>query len=299
MRTNMLRTTLLAAVLLMSAATAPARTAALTFTVMQWNIYVSGHGTDGRMAPARQVHWIALENPDVVSLNEIRVAQAEDYRSRLESATRTRWNVYFEAAQDDGIGNAILTRFKILSHAKHAMQNGGEYGRGAVEATIDVNGTPVHFFSAHLDNGSAAVRTEEAIELTEFIARFPEPRVLAGDMNAVPTAAELAPLLDTVRDSWIDAINHNVAIAYPDNPPASDTHTMGRRRIDYILHSADMSTVRAEIPDQRDLTNKDVAVQNRTTDDLGVRPSDHNFMTAVLSLEKANVVSSRASAAGP
>ena len=295
---KMIRTTIVATALLLIAS-APARAASMTLTVMQWNIYVSGHGTDGRMAPARQVHWIAAENPDVVSLNEVRAAQAEEYRWRLESATRMRWSVYFEAAQDDGIGNAILTHYKMLSHAKHAMQAGGEYGRGAVEATIDINGTPLHFFSAHLDNGSAAVRAEEAVELTEFIASFPEPRVLAGDMNAVPTAPELEPILATVRDSWIEAINQNTATAYPDNPPAADTHTMGRRRIDYILHSADVSTVRADIPDQRDLTNKDVEVQNRTTDDLGVRPSDHNFMTAVLTLEGMNVASSRVSARHP
>jgi endonuclease/exonuclease/phosphatase family metal-dependent hydrolase len=294
----MMRRTMLASALLL-AWWMPARAASMTFVVMQWNIYVSGHGTDGRMAPARQVHWIAVEGPDVVSLNEIRAEQAEEYRWRLESATRTRWYVYFEAAQDDGIGNAILTHHKMLSHAKHAMQAGGEYGRGAVEATIDMNGTPVHFFSAHLDNGSAAVRTMEAIELTEFIASFPEPRVVAGDMNAVPTAGELEPLLATVHDSWIEAINHNTATAYPDNPPAADTHTMGRRRIDYILHSADILTVRAEIPDQRDLTNKDVEVQNRTTDDLGVRPSDHNFMTAVLSIDATKVASSRVSAPHP
>jgi endonuclease/exonuclease/phosphatase family metal-dependent hydrolase len=293
----MLRRTILVAALMMIAS-APARTASETFTVMQWNIHLSGLGTDGLQAPARQVHWIAAENPDVVSLNEVRGEQAEEYRWRLESATRTRWYVYFEAAQDDGIGNAILTRHKILSRSKHAMQTNGEYSRGAVEATIDMNGTPVHFFSVHLDNSKPDIRAKQVLELTDFVASIPGPRVLAGDMNAVPTAPELQPLLATVSDTWPEAVSHEQAAAYPDNPAGIDTHTMGRRRIDYIMHSQDVSTVRAEIPDQRDLTNKHVSVQNRTTDDLGVRPSDHNFMTAVLSVEM-NAASARVAAQHP
>jgi endonuclease/exonuclease/phosphatase family metal-dependent hydrolase len=188
------------------------------------------------------------------------------------------------------LGNAILTHHKVLSKAKHAMQTNGEYSRGAVEATIDMNGTPVHFFSAHLDNSAPDIRAKQVLELADFIAGFPEPRVLAGDLNAVPTAPELQPLLSTVHDSWTEAVKENRAASYPDNPPDADARTRGRRRIDYILHSEDVSTVRAEIPDQRDLGNKKVEVQVRTTDDLGVRPSDHNFIMAVLTVEASSRV---------
>jgi hypothetical protein len=44
--------------------------------------------------------------------------------------------------------------------------------------------------------------------------------------------------------------------------------------------------VEAEVPDQRDLTDTDVKVHVRTTDDLGVRPSDHNFVLATLAVDR-------------
>lgn len=65
--------------------------ASQTLTVLQWNTYHGGRGTDGGWDPARQVNWIAAKNPDVVSLNEVTAPQADDYRQRLETATGETW----------------------------------------------------------------------------------------------------------------------------------------------------------------------------------------------------------------
>lgn len=264
---------------------APIHASRQTFAVMQWNVFLSGLGTDKLYAPARQVHWMALENPDVLSLNEIRVEQAEEYRWRLESATRTRWHMAHVPAQEDGLGNAILTRHRIISTASHLMETNGEYRRGVIEATIDLGGTAVSMFSAHLDNFKPEVRAAQAVELAAFVARFPAPRVVAGDLNAEPQSNEIRPLLTELRDSWLEAVEEQRATSYPDNPPDPSTRTRGRRRIDYILHSPDLATVDAAVPDQRDLHNGRVHVFVRTPDDLGVRPSDHNFVLAHLSVE--------------
>ena len=77
------------------------------------------------------------------------------------------------------------------------------------------------------------------------------------------------------------------ATAYPDNPPGPDTRTRVNR-IDYILHSRGLTDVQADIPDQRDLSMDTPAVQVGTSDDAGVRPSDHNFVFAVLGLRSAD-----------
>lgn len=272
------------AVAAVAALSTPLRADPHAFRVMQWNVFLSGQGTDKLHAPARQVHWMALERPDVITLNEIRAEQAEEYRWRLEAATRTRWHAFHAVAQEDGLGNAILTPHRILSTAAHLMETNGEYRRGVAEATVDVDGTPVSVFAAHLDNFRPAVRAAQVLELAAFVSRFPGPRVVDGDLNAEPESSEIRPLLSGLKDSWMEALEEQRATAYPDNPPDANTRTRGRRRIDYILHSPDVSTLQASVPDQRDLRDRDVKVYVRTADDLGVRPSDHNFVLAVLSV---------------
>src|SRR5688572_3031869 len=69
-----------------------------------------------------------------------------------------------------------------------------------------------------------------------------------------------------------------------DNPASLFTRTQ-RKRIDYILPSATsgLQTTTCEVPDQRDLGNSAVSVTVGTTDDRGVRPSDHNMLSAICS----------------
>src|SRR4051794_13121939 len=76
-----------------------------TVTVLQWNVFHGGRGTDLRMDLGRQVNWIAAKHPDVVSLNEVTAPQAEEYRQRLEAATGERWYSQHSVAAADGIGN--------------------------------------------------------------------------------------------------------------------------------------------------------------------------------------------------
>jgi len=276
-----------------AAAMAPLRaTDPATFTVMQWNVFLSGQGTDQVVAPARQAHWMAVERPDVITLNEIRAAQADEYRRRLESATRTKWYAFHAVAQEDGLGNAVLTRHRMLSTSSYLMKTNGEYRRGAAEATVDIQGSPVSIFAVHLDNFDPKVRAAQVLELETFTGRFPEPQVVAGDLNAEPATPELQPLFGAFRDSWMEAVEQQHATSYADNPPDANTRTRGRRRIDYVLHSTGLSTVAASVPDQRALNDSHVKVFVRTTDDLGVRPSDHNFV--LVTLAEAHAADSRA-----
>jgi endonuclease/exonuclease/phosphatase family metal-dependent hydrolase len=257
--------------------------ASQTLTVLQWNVYHGGRGTDDQFEPGRQVNWIAAKHPDVVSLNEVTAPQAEDYRQRLEAATGDTWYSYHAVAQADGIGNQILSRHQLLTTASYKMKTNGQYSRAVSEATIDAGGTMVNVFSTHLDNSNGSVRAAQVRELLAFVQGFPGPAIIAGDLNAPPESAELKPLFARASDAWTEALNAARATSYPDNPAGPDTRTRGGR-IDYVLHTPGLSTVQAEIPDQRDWSRTAVVSQVGSTDDLAVRPSDHNFVFAVLSV---------------
>jgi hypothetical protein len=78
------------------------------------------------------------------------------------------------------------------------------------------------------------------------------------------------------------AMNAGAAAAYPDNPVNFNTRTR-RTRIDWILYSGNVSVQGAEVPDTRNL-NETVCEFIGTSDDLGVRPSDHDPVEATFTL---------------
>jgi endonuclease/exonuclease/phosphatase family metal-dependent hydrolase len=259
--------------------------ASQTLTVLQWNVFHGGRGTDSRVDVSRQVNWIAAKRPDIASLNEVTALQAEEYRERLDEATGERWYSFHVTAQADGTGNQILSRHPFVSTDVYRMRVNGEFRRAVAEATVDIGDLRLNVFSTHLDHASAAIRQAQVRELITFISRFPEPWIIAGDLNATPDTPEIRVLNDHLLDTWSEAVDQQRAVAYPGNPAGPDTRTRGKR-IDYILHSPGLSTVQAEIPDQRNWSadRMRAVVEVGTADDLAVRPSDHNFLFAVFSV---------------
>jgi endonuclease/exonuclease/phosphatase family metal-dependent hydrolase len=267
-----------------------AQAADVPLVVVHWNTYHGGQGTDLVVDRHRQVSWIAPLMPDLVSLNEVRPAQAEDYRQRLEAATGVPWYSHHVIAQADEIGNQILSRHPFTSVSSHRMQANGQYSRAVTQATVQVEGRAVQFFSTHLEHADPAIRLAQVQELTQFMAGFPEPRIVAGDFNVRPGSPEMLVVTAGHADAWEAALDRGTATAYEDNPPGPGTRTL-RERIDYILHadtwSADgiaVRTVAAHVPDTRDLGDTNVRRTIGTTDDLGVRPSDHNLLVTWLTL---------------
>jgi hypothetical protein len=108
---------------------------------------------------------------------------------------------------------------------------------------------------------------------------------MAGDFNAGPDSPEVERIAAGWVDAWQDAVETNAATAYgPDNPASRYTRTL-RERIDYILvgERSGLSAGAGEKPDTRDLANTGVTRLLLTSDDKGVRPSDHNpFVAAVV-----------------
>jgi len=244
--------------------------------VLSWNIQF-GQGTDGVTNYDRIATWLARMNPDLIALCEMPPDQVPTVVNLLTQKTGRTWYSHF-VPKAPGIaeGNLILSTYSFSSVQSRYLS----YTRSIAQATINVGGRNINFFATHLDHTSSSLRLTQADELIAWTAAFSAPRIVAGDMNGGNDTPEILRLLGIYRDSWVDALNSGSAFAYPDNPVWLNTRTR-RWRIDYIFYAADTSNfaaVRSEIPDTRDLSNTNVVNRLGTTDDKGVRPSDHNLV---------------------
>src|ERR1043165_9956569 len=246
--------------------------------VLTWNIQF-GHGTDGATNFDRTATWIARMNPDIVAVCEMPPDSISTLVGSLTQKTGRTWYTHFVPKFDGSPeGNLIISSYSFVSVGSHFMTA----NRSIAQATINVGGRDINFFATHLDDATSANRQTEANDLVNWTATFSAPRIVVGDLNAGNDTPEIIRLLGNYRDSWTDAVNAGTAAAYPDNPVWANTRTR-RWRIDYILYSADASTftVRdSNIPDTRDLSNTNVVTFLGTTDDKGVRPSDHNMVVS-------------------
>ena len=269
------------ATVIITVTTPPPPTGTVTLKVMTWNSQF-GNGTDNLHNLDRQATWIANMNADIVAMYEVNRSTAEDQaqilRNLVSSRTGINWS-YTWIGKYAGCseGNLILTKWTIVSSSSLYLS----YQRSVAQATINANGKIVNFFATHIDPDSAYSRTQEMIEIKNFASNFAEPRIIAGDFNASPDWPEMGNMFATYYDSWNDAWQGGTAVSYPDNPVQWHTRTR-RGRIDYIFYSKGASTLTlkaAQIPDQRNLSIW-ASQTIGTLDDRGVRPSDHNFMTA-------------------
>jgi len=260
--------------------------------VLSWNI-AFGQGTDGVTNFDRIATWLALMNPDVIALCEMPPDKVATVTSLLSQKTGRSWNSHF-VPKAPGIaeGNLILSTYAFSSTSSRYLS----YTRSIAQATINVGGRNINFFATHLDHTSSALRQTEAQELISWTSGFATPRIVAGDMNAGNDTPEILNLLNVYRDSWVDALALGTAQAYPDNPVWLNTRTR-RWRIDFVLYTSDLNiftTRGSNIPDIRDLNNSNVVTTLGTSDDKGVRPSDHNLVVADF-----NVISGTSTPAAP
>jgi endonuclease/exonuclease/phosphatase family metal-dependent hydrolase len=256
--------------------------------VVQANIAYGGHGTDNIINLNRTTDWLVKLNPDVASLVEA-IGGYNDptlITGLMKQKTGLTWySHYVPKFAGCAEGVMILSKWPIVSTGQLFMS----YQMPVAEATINVNGKLISFFSTHFQwpGSASAERQVEANQLVAFASKFAEPRIIAGDLNAQVYTPEVGIILQQYYGAWDEAISKGVATSYPDNPASSLTRSR-RSRIDHIFYAkgaTGVSVAGAEIPDQRAAgTAALVTVKIGTTDDKGVRPSDHNFVEATLTL---------------
>jgi len=154
--------------------------------------------------------------------------------------------------------------------------------------------------AADIETGKSWQRDAQAQELNTWITSLGLSSViLAGDFDMTPTFPQY-PLFADYTDTWKLGLQLGIATApwadrnndgLPDMPLGDlTTRTHDTRRIDYVFLQGQIGLVAIDLPDLRQpctlVDGQCPAVQQRwgITDDLGVRPSDHNWLKATVVL---------------
>ncbi|HEV8345611.1 MAG TPA: DNRLRE domain-containing protein [Vicinamibacterales bacterium] len=246
-----------------------------TLRVLDWNTHHGGVGTDGKLDADRLIKKAASFKPDIVSFNEVeRYTGWGNYdgpavmAALMKKYTGLTWYYKFATATGaaTGNGNLILSRFPFAATDVQLLS----HNRSAVNATINVNGRSINFFSTHLDADSTSYRLQEIGELTSWAKGIAEQRIIAGDFNAWPGSTENKTMTITYVDSWAQAQTDGTAVAYSANTAGNTRNS----RIDYIYYSKGataLKLVSSQVFDVRDAN--------------GVMPSDHRPVLSVFTVK--------------
>lgn len=235
--------------------------------VMSYNIH-HAEGVDGVLDMERIARIIEEEEADIIGLQEVdnHWSERSDFQDQAKWLAERLGMFYVYAANLDRdplnegeprrqYGTAILSKYPILHSENHPLTKiGNTEQRGLLEAAINVKGNHLHFYNTHL----ALTTAEREIQMKEIIAIAGEskgPKVIMGDLNAVPESIEMQPMYAQYLDVFADQPE---AYTYPAVNPT--------KRIDYIFTSTDVKAVETEV--------------------LQTLASDHLPLTAELVLER-------------
>ncbi|MEV6104338.1 endonuclease/exonuclease/phosphatase family protein [Streptomyces sp. NPDC051940] len=259
------RRTLLTA-LLLTAATAPTAHAGdeqewMPLRVATYNI-AAGANSSGVFDPAGTAETLRSFDADVIALEEVDVhwsARSQWRDLAAELADQLGMRVFFGPIYsldplEAGLprrefGVAILSRLPVESAENHLLTRLStqvpnpvpEPAPGFPEVVVKMAGVPVHVYATHLDyRADPAVRRLQVADTLRIMAedchtRCPQ-QILAGDLNAVPTAPELAPLWQHLTDAAPPAPGYT----YPAAAPV--------RRIDYVTVAGGIGVLGAHVP---------------------------------------------------
>ncbi len=221
--------------------------------ILSWNIH-HGEGTDSKLDLDRIAKVIKDVQPDLVALQEVdkNCARSQSVDQPTELAKLTSLHAVFEKnipLQGGEYGNAILSRWPIVSHRNHALpcfENGEQ--RGALIAEINVplqhSSTadfPLTFISTHLDHRrDDAERIASADQINNIVRQQSSaPKILAGDLNAAPESE----VLKTILKQWSNTTITPMPTIPVDRP---------RTQIDYVLlwHSTQAKVIEYRVLDE-------------------------------------------------
>ena len=203
--------------------------------VFTYNIR-QGFGVEGRF-DLEAVAQTLEDNPaDVIALQEVGrgwvISGAADTLTWLSQ--RLDMPYVYGAGAGDLWGNAVLTRLPVQSTVHH-FDNPGRIPRGAIELAIDAHGMTYTLINTHFDHADDGGPTREAQARTVLdVWGGRSHALLVGDLNAEADARSMQLVFQA---GFLD----------PDagGPP---TFPADGERIDYVLHTPDLSVVEVRRP---------------------------------------------------
>ncbi|MDX3517758.1 endonuclease/exonuclease/phosphatase family protein [Streptomyces scabiei] len=176
--------------------------------VMTWNI--CNPCDESNVDRAAEIAAVA---PQVIGLQEACVRDVERIREYLETFHGLVYHVEYGSVlgswsrcggapwNPGGFGQAILSAAPLTDRVGVEYPDGGSEDRGYMAVTATVGGRSVRIFNTHLaQRRQEAIRADQIDVLAEEVARYDRAIVL-GDFNAVPDAAELAPMWKVAKDA--------------------------------------------------------------------------------------------------
>ena len=275
-----------------------------------------GIGTDGQFNLARQVNILSLVN--VVGAQEVSTGDLSNWDSLFAQKGLTRAVFMQNSTIADGQAIwTSLPVLAVYTHSLFTGTNpqctvpnvgwdcSTDVRKVAVAIVVDFNGQPLLIVNAHqcwsrcansssladIDGGNSVQRNNQSQDLINWVESLGYTRrVLLGDFNMTPYFPQYS-LFSAYTDAWRYAVLNSTAVAnwadldnngVPDMPitlgmssGATQTRTLDSRIIDFFFVQG-VGIVQVEIPDLRQPGTVTLFVG--FTEDLGVRPSDHNWM---------------------
>ncbi|HYD94796.1 MAG TPA: endonuclease/exonuclease/phosphatase family protein [Noviherbaspirillum sp.] len=153
-------------------------------TVATYNIH-GAVGCDGRFAPQRVADVLLEMNADIVALQEVPLggSRTPNVLAALRDATG------FSAAEGPACdtperryGNAVLSRYPIVSLRSIDLSFGSREPRGALDADVDCHGHLLRVVATHLGLRFAE-RRAQIRKLLQMFDTEEMPVILLGDIN--------------------------------------------------------------------------------------------------------------------
>jgi vancomycin resistance protein VanJ len=233
------------------------------FTVMTYNL------TRGEPGAGEILFIVESEDADVVGVQELSLEVA-DAVGRLSD----RYPYQALHPTGDGYsGCGVLSRFPISEDEAFALVDGMHLSQRLV---LDVGGERVRFFNVHLQppqmlggrlagtrlfvptSYDTTIQDRELVNLLEEVDRAEGSVAVVGDFNMTEGSAGYSELRRRLVDAYREA-GWGFGHTFPDREARSIPTPFPLLRIDYVFHSADLVTQRANVgdrggPDHRFLT---------------------------------------------
>nr|WP_010130775.1 endonuclease/exonuclease/phosphatase family protein [Microbulbifer agarilyticus] len=228
--------------------------------VMTYNVHIC-KGMDGKLSPERVARVIARYSPDIVALQEVDVRRKRtgDVDQARQIAKLLSMDFHFQPAmhlEDERYGDAIMTHLPVRLIKKGILPGPPENSRfrnsaeprGALWMEIDFHGTPIQMFNTHLGlSKGERQRQVDALLGEDWLGNAAcrdKPRILVGDFNALPGAAEIKKLTGVLDDAQLILSGHK--------PKGTFFSRLPKARIDYVfvepgLRVSDIHVPRSEL----------------------------------------------------
>jgi endonuclease/exonuclease/phosphatase family metal-dependent hydrolase len=212
-------------------------------------------GADGVLSPERIAAVISRYLPDVVALQELDVGHARTGRAdqpRVLADLLGMSHHFFPAVEraDDQYGDAVLSRLPMRLVRAGPLPTLPDRPRlerrGALWVELDWGGQPLQLLNTHLGlKRRERLAQAEALLSREWLGHpdCREPRVLCGDLNALPRSRVYWRLRSVLRDAqiWPGVLR----------PRGTFPARLPLLRIDHILYSTGVLVTDARVPHTR------------------------------------------------